>query len=65
MIRVVYMKHITDFSRWTWDFVDGNSSHEENPLNTYAELTKNKVQLTVSDNTPADKSIKTNSQFWY
>lgn len=35
---------------WSWDFNDGNTSTEQNPVNTYAAGGSYQVSLTVTDN---------------
>jgi PKD repeat protein len=34
---------------WAWDFGDGTTSTEQNPVHTYAERGRYDVQLTVTD----------------
>ena len=39
------------YDSWLWDFGDGNSSTEQNPVHTYAEEGLYEVCLTISDST--------------
>ena len=39
----------TKITNWSWDFGDGNSSIEQNPVHTYTEAGTYNVSLTVSD----------------
>ena len=43
---------------WIWDFGDGNSSSEQNPMHTYASPGDYTVILVVSDGTLSDTEIK-------
>src|SRR5262249_43988024 len=41
---------------WAWNFGDGNSSQEQNPVHTYAQSGRYTVTLTVTD---ADGNVRT------
>ena len=49
-------------SSWSWDFGDGNTSTDQNPVNKYAEEGSFTVKLTVTDNdgdtTTVEKAIE-------
>jgi uncharacterized protein (TIGR02145 family) len=49
-----------DINSWSWDFGDGGTSSEEDPLYTYNEQGVYSVTLTVSNNIGSDSEIKTN-----
>jgi uncharacterized protein (TIGR02145 family) len=47
-------------STWQWDFGDGNSSTQQNPVHTYQNAGSYTVQLTVTNSYGSDTEIKTN-----
>lgn len=47
-------------SHYVWDFGDGTSSNQANPLKTYRRAGVYKVNLTVTDNTGLTNSIRKN-----
>lgn len=54
----------TDFSNgtptsWVWDFGDGNSSTDQNPLHTYTEFGDYTISLKITD---ADDSVSTSTR---
>ena len=55
--------HFTDLSslsptRWTWDFGDGSTSSEQNPVHTYADAGSYTVSLVVSNSGGSDSETK-------
>ncbi|WP_245859655.1 PKD domain-containing protein, partial [Methanosarcina spelaei] len=44
---------------WTWDFGDGSSATEQNPMHTYAVAGSYTVNLTVSNADGSDSEVKT------
>ncbi len=45
---------------WSWNFGDGNTSTEQNPVHLYAESGKYHVSLTVTNNDGVNTTIKRN-----
>lgn len=48
-LSVQFTDHSTFAESWTWDFGDGNSSTEQNPMHTYENVGSYTVTLTVSN----------------
>lgn len=49
LLSVQFFDHsLGDITAWSWDFGDGNSSNEQNPVHTYASGGDYDVTLTVS-----------------
>ena len=46
-----------EFRNWHWDFGDGKTSNEENPVHTYAEVGTYQVQLNAQDSENVTKSV--------
>jgi uncharacterized protein (TIGR02145 family) len=53
-------RSVGDINSWSWDFGDGGTSSEEDPLYTYDEQGVYSVTLTVSSNIGSDSETKTN-----
>jgi uncharacterized protein (TIGR02145 family) len=53
-------RSVGDRNSWSWDFGDGGTSSEKDPLYTYNNQGIYSVTLTVSDNFSTDSKTKTN-----
>jgi PKD repeat protein len=47
---------------WFWDFQDGNTSTEQNPIHTFSSVGQYEVQLTVTDGSGQNQSADDNIQ---
>jgi len=60
-------KSIGNITSWRWDFGDGNTSNEQNPLHTYVASGKYTVSLAVTATEGTDTKVKEDyivSTFW-
>jgi hypothetical protein len=44
---------------WLWDFGDGNTSTDQNPINTFAAYGRHDISLTVTNDAGNDAEVKT------
>ena len=60
-LAVQFTDQSTDnVTAWVWDFGDGNTSTEQNPIHTYASAGNYTVNLTVKNTAGSDAEVKTN-----
>jgi len=57
-LSVAFKDESVNASKWHWDFGDGNSSTEQNPMHTFYELPEKPVKLTIENETGCKVSSK-------
>jgi PKD repeat protein len=56
-LSVQFIDPSTNATKWNWDFGDGNTSTEQNPIHTYSSSWTNTVILTVSNTNGTDSKL--------
>lgn len=57
--EITFIDESVDAQSWTWDFGDGYTSTEQNPVHTYTEVGEYQVRLIVSNSCGSDTTTKT------
>lgn len=62
-VTVSYHDESVNATSWLWNFGDGNTSTEQNPIHTYYELPESNVKLTVENQTACTQSSEQSLNF--